>query len=416
MRTERKRTVSTACLICLLGVLGLFPQPHLRAEEETISYLNLDNADVQSVLRYLSEVSGINIIADHDVKGEVSLHLENVTWRRALDAVVASQGLKSLEADGCIRVMTADTYYSERLQEHAQKKEQESVVELGRIVVKIENAKAEDVQKAVDNLLSDRGTIGIDLRTNSLIVADVPNRLPVIEETIRTLDARTPQVTIETKLVELNNRALKEIGIDWTAMTSAGDIIEFLGAKALTETTAVGQVIYSTLGHDVSLDAVLKVVETGNLGEIVGLPKITVVDHKEGVIFMGERVPLSTVDFSGNVIVRMEEVGTELTVTPHITEGNKILLELRPERSSVTEVVPGIGYRMSTQRAQTEVVVNDGDTVVIGGLRTTEETNLQKGLPILKEIPLLGHLFRYSRTEVQDKDLIIFVTPTIVRN
>ncbi|UCE18369.1 MAG: hypothetical protein JSV84_16175 [Gemmatimonadota bacterium] len=358
----------------------------------------------------------MNIIADHDVQGEVSLHLEEVTWRQALDAITTSQGLYSKETDEFIRVMTQESYYDEQLKVHSERMEQEKVIGLEQIVVKVENAKADDIEGSVKNLLSDRGRIGIDQRTNSLVISDVPTRLPLIEETIQSLDTKTPQITIETKLVELNNRALSEIGIDWTAMTSTGDIIQFLGAKAIMETTAVGQVLYSTLGHDVSLDGVLKAVETGNLGEIVGLPKITVVDHKEGLIFMGERVPLTTVDFSGNVVVRMEEVGTELAVTPHITEGNKILLELKPERSAVTEVIPGVGYRMSTQRASTEVVVDDGDTVVIGGLRTTEETNLQKGVPILKEIPLVGSLFRYTRSEVLEKDLIIFVTPTIVNH
>ena len=415
MKTKRKRIHPIACVICLLGVLRLFMLPTLTAEEETISYLNLDNADVHSVFRYLSEVSGVNIIVDHDVQGEVSLHLEDVTWRQALDAVLASQGLMSHEADGFIRVMTVESYYDEQLVEHSERMEQEKIVGLEQIVVRIENAMADDIEESVKNLLTDRGKIGVDQRTNSLVISEVPMRIPLIEETIKSLDTKTPQITIETKLVELNNRALSEIGIDWTAMTSAGDVIQFLGAKAITDTTAVGQVLYSTLGHDVELDAILKVVETGNLGEIVGLPKITVVDNKEGLIFMGERVPLTTVDFSGNVIVRMEEVGTELAVTPHITEGNKILMELRPERSAVTEVIPGVGYRMSTQRAATEVLVNNGDTVVIGGLRTTEETNLQKGVPILKEIPLLGHLFRFTRKEVTEKDLIIFVTPTIVK-
>lgn len=415
MKTERRTTVLTLCAICLLGVFWLSAPPYPEAEEETISYLNLDKADVQSVLRYLAEVSGVNIVADHNVTGEVSLRLENVTWRQALEGVLTSQGLMSEESEGFIRVMTADTYYGERLQEYSQMKRQEKVIDLERRVIKVEHAKANDIQSSVANMLSERGKIAVDLRTNSLVVTDVPWRLPLIEETVRTLDTETPQITIETKLVEMNSRALNEIGIDWTVMTSGGNIIDFLGARALLDSIAVGRMVYSTLGHDVTLDGVLKAVVTQNLGEIVGLPKITVVDHKEGIIFMGERVPLSTVDFSGNVIVHMEEVGTQLAVTPHITEGNKILLELKPERSAVTEVVPGIGYRMSTQRAQTEVLVDDGETVVIGGLRSTEEKTLEKGVPILKDIPLIGRLFRYSRKEIAERDLIIFVTPSIVR-
>ena len=412
---RRRIPIHTLVALCFLGGLWLFSPSLLGAQEETIDYLNLDDADIRSVLRYLAEVSGINIVADHEVEGEVSLHLADVTWRQALEAVLISQGLISIESEGFIRVMKGETYYSERLQEYSHQQQQETMVSLERIVVKVEHAKAEDIRKSVETLLTDRGRITVDQRTNSLVINDVPSKLPIVEETVKSLDTETPQITIETKLVEMNSRTLNEMGIDWTAMTSSGDILEFLGAKAVLETTGVANIVYSTLGHDVSLDAILKAVDTENLGELVGLPKITVVDNKEGIIFMGERVPLTTVDFSGNVIVRLEEVGTQLKVTPHITIGNEILLELKPERSSVTEVVPGVGYRMSTQRAETEVLVDDGETVVIGGLRSTQEKTLQKGVPLLKDIPLLGQLFRYSREEIEEKDLIIFVTPTIVK-
>ena len=414
-RITRHRIFVQVAVAAGLLVCGLFLPPQVGSQEEMIEYLNLDDADIRSVLRYLGEVSGMNIVADHEVEGEVSIHLQDITWRQALEAVLISQGLLAEESEGFIRVMKGETYYAERLQEYSHQQQQEKMVSLERIVVKVEHAKASDIQKSVENLLTDRGRITVDQRTNSLVVNDVPAKLPVIEETVKKLDTETPQITIETKLVEMNSRALSEMGFDWTAMTSSGDILEFLGAKSVLETTGVANIVYSTLGHDLSLDAVFKAVDTENLGEIVGLPKITVVDNKEGTIFMGERVPLTTIDFSGNVVVKLEEVGTQLAVTPHITKGNEILLELKPERSAVTEVVPGVGYRMSTQRAETEVLVDDGETVVIGGLRSSEEKTLHKGVPLLKDVPLIGRLFRYAREETEEKDLIIFVTPTIVK-
>jgi type II secretory pathway component HofQ len=415
MNSKHRLLFRTAIAVCLFAVFWPLISSIGHAQEETIRYLNLDQADVRAVLRYLAEVSGMNIVADHDIEGEVSLHLKEVTWRQALEALLSSQGLTSRETDGFIRVMTMETFYDERLKEYDQAKQQENLVSLERMILKVEHATAKDIKESVETLLSERGRIGIDQRTNSLIVKDVPSKLSVIEKAVRTLDTQTPQITIETKLVELNSRTLSELGIDWTAVTSSGEILEFLGAKTMLDTSGVANIVYGTLGTDVSLDAVLKAVDTKNLGEVVGLPQITVVENKQGYIFMGERVPLTTVDFAGNVVVRMEEVGTQLAVTPHITQEKQILLELRPERSAVTEIVPGVGYRMSTQRAETEVLVNDGETAVIGGLRTSEETTLNKGIPILKDIPLIGRLFKYTREEITEKDLIIFVTPNIVK-
>lgn len=415
MNGKHKTRYRLAISVCLFAVFWpLISSPAL-AQDETIKYLNLDQADVRSVLRYLAEVSGMNIVADHDVEGEISLHLNDVTWRQALEALLSSQGLTSHETDGFIRVMTLQTFYAERLNEYDQARQQEDLVALEQSIIQVEHATAKDVKESVETLLSERGRIGIDQRTNSLVVKDVPSKLSIIEEAVHALDTQTPQIIIETKLVELNSRTLSELGIDWTALTSSGEILQFLGAKAILDTSGVANFVYGTLGSDVSLDATLKAVETKNLGEVVGLPQITVVENKQGYIFMGERVPLTTVDFSGNVVVKMEEVGTQLTVTPHITQENQILLELKPERSAVTEVVPGVGYRMSTQRAETEVLVNNGETAVIGGLRTTEETTLDKGIPILKDIPLIGRLFKYTREELTEKDLIIFVTPNIVK-
>jgi type IV pilus assembly protein PilQ len=389
MNGEQRILFRLAIAVCLFAVFWPLPSSTGQAQDEIIRYLNLDQADVKSVLRYLAEISEMNIVADHDVEGEISLNLKNVTWRQALEALLSSQELTAQESDGFIRVMTMETFYAERLEEYNQTKQQQDLMALERLIIRVENAKAEDIQKSVERLLTDRGKIAIDQRTNSLVVTDVPTKLSVIKETIEMLDTATPQITIETKLVELNNRRLREMGIDWTALTSTGDIIEYLGGRAVLDTTGILNVAYGTLG--------------------------TVVDNKEGYIFMGERVPLTTVDFSGNVIVRLEEVGTQLAVTPHITVANEILLELRPERSAVTEVVPGVGYRMSTQRAETEVLVRDGETAIIGGLRSTEQTTLDKGVPIMKDIPLIGRLFKYTREEMTEKDLIIFVTPTIVK-
>jgi type II secretory pathway component GspD/PulD (secretin) len=164
--------------------------------------------------------------------------------------------------------------------------------------------------------------------------------------------------------------------------------------------------------EDFDIEGTISALVSSNRGKIIAHPEITTVDNREAFIQMGQRIPIKQFDEAGNVAIQFEEVGTILRVTPHITSENRILLKLKPERSSYTFDANGV--IINTNNAETNVVVDNGQTAVIGGLTTQVEQKTRTGLPILKDIPLLGYLFRYTRTEVSDRDLVIFVTPTIV--
>jgi type II secretory pathway component GspD/PulD (secretin) len=166
--------------------------------------------------------------------------------------------------------------------------------------------------------------------------------------------------------------------------------------------------------EDFDIEGVISALVSSNKGKIIARPEITTIDNSEAFIQMGQKVPIKQFDEAGNVVIQFEEVGTILRVTPHITSENRILLKLKPERSSYT--VDAVGVIINTNNAETNVVVDNGQTTVIGGLTTQVEMRSRTGLPILKDIPLLGYLFRYTRTEIIDRELIIFVTPTIVTN
>ncbi len=181
MKTTQRRIMPVGMAVLALALLWLLMPSGGECQEATITYLNLDKADVRSVLRYLAEVSGANIVADHDVEGQVSLHLRDITWRQALDAVLSAQGLTCDESAGVIRVMTMDSYYAKRLERFTQIKQQEDIMALERSVIKVKHAKADDVRKSVEKLLTDRGRIAVDERTNSLVVTDIPSKLPLIE-------------------------------------------------------------------------------------------------------------------------------------------------------------------------------------------------------------------------------------------
>jgi type IV pilus secretin PilQ/predicted competence protein len=288
------------------------------------------------------------------------------------------------------------------------------------------HATAEEIQEALVSVLSKRGRIDIDSRTNSLIVTDVPENLDLVAQMVQDLDKETPQVTISAKLFEVDSRSLLELGFDWSVIKDGAfdldpdeDVVPLGHERRGEQTTSsgvselIGRFTYSTLEQGYDIDALLAALASENKGEILAHPEITTLDNKQATILMGQEVPFKVLDERGNVVTELKQVGTQLTVTPHITSPQTILLELEPERSSY-EVDPGAGIIINTQRAKTSVVVSDGQTAVIGGLTTHDIIKVNKGLPLLKDIPLLGLLFRYTREEVTKKDLVIFVTPHIV--
>jgi type II secretory pathway component GspD/PulD (secretin) len=173
-----------------------------------------------------------------------------------------------------------------------------------------------------------------------------------------------------------------------------------------------GTYTFATVQGDFDIEGTVSALVSTNKGKIIAHPEITTVDNGEAYIQMGQRIPIKQFDESGNVVITFEEVGTILRVTPHITSEDRILLQLKPERSSYTFDANGV--IINTNNAETNVVVENGQTAVIGGLTTQVEMKTRVGLPILKDIPYLGYLFRYTRNEIANRDLVIFVTPTIV--
>jgi type IV pilus assembly protein PilQ len=237
---------------------------------------------------------------------------------------------------------------------------------------------------------------------------------------IDSLDIETDQIKISAQLLEVESKALEELGIDWTFLTSSQtgtanypithDIQMDQTANRVSD--PFGTFTYSTLQTDFTLEGKISALMRDNKARIVAHPEITTVDNKEAVIQMGQKIPVKQFDPSGNVVITFVEVGTILKVTPHITSENRILMKLKPERSSY-QFDPN-GVIINTNNAETNVVVQNGQTAVIGGLTSQERKETNSGLPILKDIPLIGYLFRYTNKEIVKRDLVIFVTPTIV--
>jgi type IV pilus secretin PilQ/predicted competence protein len=422
-----KRTVSVIAMLLIVSCLVLSPSQGQESQEKVIKNLTLVNADIRSVLSYLADYGGVNIVPGPSVRDTVSLRLRDVTWRQALDIVLNTHGLSGVESDGFIKVVPTSRYMATKNAEEKYLYEQRAIARMQTRIIPISYATARDLVKPVKAVLSDRGVIDTDDRTNSIIIKDIPENLQKAEEMIGALDKETAQIRISAQLLEVESAYLSELGINWSAISrktvdhpslTPGDSSTYTPEYEVAQQAAdlvsdpIGIFKYSTIESDFNIDAAISAIVSSSKGRIIGHPEITTVDNMEANIQMGQDIPIKQFDESGNVVITFYKVGTKLRVTPHITSESRILMHLLPERSSYQFDANGI--IINTQNAETHVVVSNGQTAVIGGLTTQEIKNYNSGIPLLKDIPIVGHAFRYTKKEVTSRDLLIFVTPTIV--
>lgn len=419
---NKKRSYLTIFLCGLAIFLLLFPS-FLTATGTQIKSLSLKDANIHAVLSFLADYGNVNIVTSPEVEGNVSLTLQRVNWSEALDIVLKTYGLAGVHEKGYIRVLPMNQYMQEVMAKEQHKSQQEALISLSTEVVKIENATASELVKPVKTVLSTRGVIDVDDRTNSLIIRDIPANISRAKEMIKILDQVTDQIEITAQLLEVESKALEELGIDWTFFTSRYGPPDINGEprtshEATIEQMAdrvsdpVGRFTYTTGQEDFDLTGTISALMKDNKAKILASPVITTMDNKQAVIQMGQKIPIKQFDQSGNVVVTFVEVGTILKVTPHKTSENRILMNLKPERSSY-QFDPN-GVIITTNNAETNVVVKNNQPAVIGGLTSQEKKTLRTGLPFLKDIPVLGYLFSYTQEQIENRELIITVTPRIV--
>jgi len=416
---------------------------HMKAnagKSPVIPVLEFTNTDVHSVFRLLSEYSSVDIVVDPAVTGTVNTVVTNKSWQEVVRIVSKMLNLTVTNELGYLYVQKTEDYQKRLLDRAVASNAQDQAQKLQRKIVRISNAKADEMQAAVKDLLSPRGKITVVARTNSLIIVDGADQIASIEKVLKQLDLETNQILIEAKLVQVSSDDLQEMGVNWNlgsgpgmglstspstgianaaAGSATGGILgngPFNGSQIVnntpTQSAAAQTLAFGLLNGNLGV-AISHLLQTGK-AEVLATPQITTLDNKEARIFMGSQVPILTKDISGNTITTYVDAGTELKVIPQITAPDRVLLNLKPHKDDYS-VVPGAGVVISKQEAETNVVVSDGETVVIGGLVERDETNNETGVPFLKDIPLFGALFRYTHHEIVKKDLVIFVTPHIVR-
>jgi type IV pilus assembly protein PilQ len=358
-----------------------------------------------------------------------------VPWDQVLDLVLRMNGLgKSYEGD-IIRIATLSKLTEEEKARQAriaaQAKSKQVVEALEPLVteyisVNYSDAKA-DVLPHVTKLLSDkRGNISVDGRNNQLIVTDVADRIAQIREVVARIDTVTPQVIIEAKVVEVNSTFSTELGVDWDLSIGTykirdyeldGDVI--MNFPAAGASSSIGFTLDRAFGNvDVLLNAQLNALETNSEGKIISSPKIVTLDNKKARIKQGLEVPYLERDASGNSTAKFKNADLLLDVTPIVTPDDRILLKINITKNDVagfTTVGGSSVPNLSTNEAQTELLVNDGDTIVIGGIFKSSTQDASSGWPGLSKIPLLGWMFKNQNQSKTNNELLIFITPRIVQ-
>jgi type IV pilus assembly protein PilQ len=401
-----------------------------------------DRANVADVVAGFAAFSGRTIILGKGITGEVTAEVKNQPWPQAFQAILASQGLSAQEmAGGIIRVDAPSVLAS-----------LDSLEPLETNVVRINYGKAKELTKSIEgSLTKGRGKVIADDNTNSLIITDTRSKVANIADFVRGLDIRTPQVSIKAKIVFVDRTDIEELGVKYDLgtnnqffnklvqrfdpfATTPGETydpdvnIVDLGGNSVSgignaEGTIVGSaldLVFSTALGGFTLTSFLSALERQDLSDVQAEPVITTLDNRKADILVGEETPVRVIDAGSNSgdaksTVQFKETGIRLTVTPHVTSNRQIAMELHTERSAIQEITAGdLGFTFSTQRADNQLLVNDGETAVIGGLTVTEVTNSRSGIPLLSGLPIIGKLFGFSKTEENRRDLIILVTPRII--
>jgi type IV pilus assembly protein PilQ len=435
---------------------GLFDEDREYSGERLT--LNFQDLETRAVLQLIADFSGLNIVVSDTVQGSVTLRLQNVPWDQALDIVMTTKGL-DMRRNGNVIIVAPAEEISAREQAELQALQALQVLEpLRSEFIQINYAKAAELAALMTNqgggsnsVLSERGSVAIDERTNTLLVNDTATNLATIRRLVTTLDIPVRQVLIESRVVIVNDDYSRELGVRF-GTTSANDnsgngLIGLTGTGAgassmvgaapigvpagsrlpvnapaagsryavnLPVAGPAGSIALAILGNDYLVDLELSALQAEGDGRVVSTPRIVATNQREARILQGTEIPYQEASSSGATTTSFKEAVLSLSVTPQITPDDRLIMDLTITKDSVGAVFNGIPS-IDTRELVTQVVVNDGETVVLGGVYETELVNTETKVPGLGNIPGLGHLFRRREHSNNNAELLIFVTPKIIR-
>jgi type IV pilus assembly protein PilQ len=418
--------------------------------------IDLKDADIHNVLRLLADTGHVNIITADDVAGTITIRMRNVPWDQVLDVVLQAKGLGMVRQGNLIRVAPMAQLQKERELKLAQQKQEYELTPLETRLIPISYAQADELQARAKELLSPRGSIAVDERTNVLIARDVPGNLNYIEELVRSLDTQTAQVLIEARIVEATSKYLRDVGIQWggdvtfgpatgnptgiafpSSVAAAGGAYDnntpTAGVSPLTRTiptpnfavnlpAAVGTgaggalgMSFGSIDNTINLGLRLSAAESSGLVRIVSAPRIMVLDNREARINQGTLIPFAQVSALG-VQTTFQEAKLQLLVRPHVTADGSVSMHVKLNRDEpdFTQTSPRGDPTILKREAETDLLVMDGHTAVIGGIYTRNTGRNLDQVPFFGDIPILGILFQRRRAADSRGELVIFITPRIV--
>ncbi|MCW8841112.1 MAG: type IV pilus secretin PilQ [Gammaproteobacteria bacterium] len=417
--------------------------------------LNFQNIEVRAVLQLLADFTGLNIVASDTVTGSITLRLKNVPWDQAMDIVLKTRGLGMRQTGNVILVAPNAELAAREKQELEAKKQMVDLAPLRTAFYNINYAKASDIAtllKAEKNsILSDRGSVTIDTRTNTLMVLETAEKHAEVAKLIDQLDVPIKQVMIESRIVIANDDFSKDIGVRFgstyvgdngsdgvvattgsvegtdTITGSAIDNINSTGSAYPVDVPDLGSrynvnlpaanapsIALGILGGDYLVDLELSALQTEGRGEVISNPRVVTSNQTEAVIEQGVEIPYQEASSSGATSVSFKKAVLSLAVTPQITPDDRVHMDLEVNKDSVGGIYSGIPS-IDTRSVTTQVLVDNGDTVVLGGIYETSSSEGVSKVPLLGDIPLLGYLFRSKSNKENKAELLVFVTPKILK-
>jgi type IV pilus assembly protein PilQ len=418
--------------------------------------LDLKDADIHNVLRFVADIGRVNVITSDDVKGTVTIRIKNVPWDQALETVLQSKGLGMVRSGNMIRVAPLDVLNKERELDLARRRADLQLAPLETRLIPVNYAQAKELQARGKDLLSPRGTLAVDERTNILIARDVAGNLDQIEELTRALDTQTPQVLIEARIVEATSRYLRDVGIQWggdgsvSAATGNPTGLAFPsrigiagGASDQTTPTAglspftssvanpnfavnlpaaagtgLGGALGFTFGsidNSVNLAVRLSAAEATGMLRIISSPRILTLDNREARISQGTLIPFAQISAQG-VQTTFQEAKLQLLVKPHVTSDGSVSMHVKINRDEpdFNQTSARGDPTILKREAETDLLIMDGHTAVIGGIFTRNTGRNLDQVPVLGDLPLFGILFQRRRSSDTRGELVIFITPRII--
>jgi type IV pilus assembly protein PilQ len=419
--------------------------------------IDLQNTDIRDFLRILADTGKLNLVMDPDVQGNYGFKFNETPWDQVLDVVLKNASLGKEIQNGVLRVAKVEKLQKEEEERKRLEETKALAGELQTITRPLSYAKVSDVQKILKDMMTKRGSAILDDRTNTLIITDLPSRIPVISELLETLDVQIQQVQIEARVVEANKDWQRQFGVKWPQVNSGAASITggtgstgtpWVGSQApfwngiqgfnrpasgqsaavawspgeagVTSIAApAGELWLSFLSNRLSINAVLQALETDGTVKIVSSPKVVTQNNKKATILSGEKIPYPTQQGGaqgGAITVAFVDANLQLDVTPQITNEGTIIMDIKLEKAEADFSRTVNGTPTILRKAlETQMLVRDGGTAVLGGVYITNHTTGRAGVPFLSKIPLLGFLFRRDTKSESNSELLIFITPRVLR-